>query len=135
METFIILLNVLLAFLIINYFFKVTNNVYESMACSSGKQNKVAKQQATTSKLYGEVNRMKSMYALLQMQSRMNRQMITANKGNNRAAVKNINKERKEKEKELEDLDTTKSSKAPRSKSAKGAQDFGALLEKSPDST
>ena len=61
--------------------------------------------------------------------------MIMANKGNNRAAVKGINKERKEKEKELEDLDTTKSKKPPKSNDAKGAQDFGALLEKSPDST
>lgn len=135
METFIILLNVLLVILIVNYFFSKTNTIYEAMACSTGKQNKVSKQQAKTEQLYGEVNRMKSMYALLGAQSNMNASMIKANKSKNQGAVKNIDKERKKKEKELNKLDDGGSVKAPRAKNAKGAQDFGALLEKSPDST
>ena len=105
------------------------------MACSAGKQNKVAKQSAQTNRLYGEVNRMKSMYGLLNVKSNTNRQLIQANKSKNRGAVKNIDKERKEKEKELNKLDTTKSTKAPKSNDAKSAQKFGALLENSPDST
>ena len=135
METFIILLNVLLVILIVNYFFSKTNTIYEAMACSTGKQNKVSKQQAKTEKLYGEVNRMKSMYALLGAQSKMNTSMIKENKSKNTKAVKNMDDKRKEKEKELNDLDDGGSVKAPKVKNAKGAQDFGALLEKSPDST
>ena len=135
METFIILLNVLLVILIVNYFFSKTNTIYEAMACSTGKQNKVSKQQAKTEQLYGEVNRMKSMYALLGAQANNNSLMIKANKSKNTKAVKSIDDERKKKEKELNDLDKGKTVKAPRAKSAKGAQDFGALLEKSSDST
>jgi len=87
METFIILLNVLLVILLVNYFFSKTNTIYEAMACSTGKQNKVSKQQANTEQLYGEVNRMKSMYALLGAQSKMNTSMIKANKSKNTKRV------------------------------------------------
>ena len=135
METFIILLNILLLVLIINYFFIQSNNVYEAMACSSGKQNKVSKQEASVNQLYGEVNRVKSNFALLQLQSNNNRALIQENKSKNRSAVKDIDDKKKEKEKELSKLDDGGSVKAPKTRSAKGAQDFGALLEKSPDST
>ena len=84
METFIILLNILLLVLIINYFFIQSNNVYEAMACSSGKQNKVSKQEASVNQLYGEVNRVKSNFALLQLQSNNNRALIQENKSKNR---------------------------------------------------
>jgi hypothetical protein len=135
METFIILLNVLLVFLIVNYFFIKTNTIYETMACSTGKQNKVAKQSAQTNRLYGEVNRMKSMYGLLNVKSNTNRQLIQANKSKNRGAIKNIDKERKKKESELNKLDKGSNVKAPKTKNAKSAQKFGDLLENSPDST
>tara|TARA_B100000035_G_scaffold297724_1_gene290764 strand:- start:465 stop:851 length:387 start_codon:yes stop_codon:yes gene_type:complete len=94
------IINFLLITLIIYNLFN--NNILEHFSgCSKSNSNAVYRQQATTDRLYGKLNKLEAKYNQLQALSNVNRIGININKQNTEGAVTEASDELENKEAEM----------------------------------